>query len=114
MDDDKLIHWVGSSYADLLAFPAAPRREAGFSSARCRPVWNPRIGSRSMIVGAGTKEIRIEDAQGICRVMYVAKFEEAIDVLHCSQKQTQATSKHDKTIAETRYRAIANARRKAT
>jgi phage-related protein len=28
-------------------------------------------------VGAGTREIRIRDASGIYRVMYVAKFEEA-------------------------------------
>jgi len=34
-------------------------------------------------VGTGTKEIRILDAAGIYRVMYVAKFEEAIYVLHC-------------------------------
>lgn len=29
-------------------------------------------------VGAGTQEIRIKDTSGIYRVMYVAKFEEAI------------------------------------
>lgn len=43
--------------------------------------------------------------------MYVAKFEEAVYVLHCFQKKTQATSKHDKNIAETRYRAAVNARK---
>jgi phage-related protein len=47
-------------------------------------------------IGAGTKEIRIRDADGIYRVMYVAKFKEAIYVLHCFQKKTEATSKHDK------------------
>ena len=43
--------------------------------------------------------------------MYVAKFEEAIYVLHCFQKMTQATSRQDKTIAETRYRAVAKMRK---
>jgi len=38
-------------------------------------------------VGAGTKEIRIRDAVDIYRVMYVAKFEEAIYVLHCSKRK---------------------------
>jgi phage-related protein len=33
-------------------------------------------------VGAGTREIRLRDASGIYRVMYVARFEEAIYVLH--------------------------------
>ena len=43
--------------------------------------------------------------------MYIAKFEEAIYVLHCFQKKTQVTSKQDKAIAEARYRAVANLRK---
>lgn len=43
--------------------------------------------------------------------MYVAKFEEAVYVLHCFQKNTQATGKHDKDVTEARYRAVANARK---
>ena len=62
-------------------------------------------------VGDGTKEIRIRDANGIYRVMYVAKFEEAIYVIHCFQKKTQATSRQDKAIAVARYRAVVAARR---
>jgi len=42
----------------------------------------------------------------------VAKFEEAIYVLHCFQKKTQATSRQDTAIAEVRYRAVVNARMK--
>jgi len=44
-------------------------------------------------------------------VIYVAKFEEAVYVLHCFQQKTQATSKQDKDIATARYRAVANARK---
>jgi phage-related protein len=62
-------------------------------------------------VGAGTKEIRIRDASGVYRVMYIAKFEEAIYVIHCFQKKTQTTSKQDKAIAAARYRAVVSARR---
>ena len=62
-------------------------------------------------MGAGTREIRIHDASGTYRVMYVAKFEEAIYVLHCFQKKSQLTSNQDKAIAGARYRAIANARK---
>ena len=42
--------------------------------------------------------------------MYVAKFEEAVYVLHFSQK-TQETNKQNKSIAEARYRAVVNARK---
>ena len=62
-------------------------------------------------VGAGTREIRIREASGIYRVIYVAKFEEAIYVLHCFQNKTQVTSKHDRAIAAARYRAVCNLRK---
>jgi phage-related protein len=54
---------------------------------------------------------RISDAKGIFRVMFVAKFEDAVYVLHCFQKKTQATTKHDKEIATARYRAVVNSRK---
>jgi phage-related protein len=44
--------------------------------------------------------------------MYVAKFEEAIYVLHCFQKKTQTASKRDKDIASARYRAVVSMRKK--
>ncbi len=62
-------------------------------------------------MGAGTRKIRIRDASGIYRVMHVAKFEEAIYVLHCFQKKTQVTSKQDKAIAAARYRAVVKTRK---
>ena len=43
--------------------------------------------------------------------MYVAKFEEAVYVLHCFQKTTQVTGRQDKSIVEARYRAVVNTRK---
>ena len=43
--------------------------------------------------------------------MYVAKFAEAIYVLHCFPKKTQVTRKQDKAIAAARYRAVVNVRK---
>ena len=111
MDDEKEIRWVGSSYDDLLAFPKDPRREAGFQLGKVQAGLEPTDWKPFDDVGPGTKEIRINDASGIYRVMYVAKFEEAIYVLHCFQKKTQATNKQDKAIAEARYRAVVIARK---
>jgi phage-related protein len=109
--DDKEIRWVGSSYDDLLAFPKTSRKEAGFQLAKVQAGLEPTDWKPFDEVGAGTREIRVTDAKGIFRVMYVAKFEEAVYVLHCFQKKTQATSKQDKDIATTRYRAVVNARK---
>lgn len=110
MADEKEIRWIGSSYDDLLTFPDDARREAGFQLGRVQSGLEPADWKPFSEVGAGTKEIRIRDASGAYRVMYIAKFEEAIYVLHCFQKKTQATSRQDKTIAETRYRAVAKMR----
>ena len=50
-------------------------------------------------VGRGVREIRIQDAAGAFRVLYVAKFDNAVYVLHCFQKKTQKTSKADLNLA---------------
>ena len=57
-------------------------------------------------VGQGVKEIRIPDAAGAFRVIYIAKFTEAVYVLHCFQKKTEKTSKADMELAATRYRDL--------
>ena len=102
---------VGSAYDDLLAFPKDARKEAGFQLGKVQAGLEPTDWKPFDDVGAGTKEIRIRDASGTFRVMYLAKFEEGIYVLHCFQKKTQATGKQDKAIAAARYRAVVNARR---
>ena len=111
MEDEKQIRWVGSAYDDLLAFPEDSRRQAGFQLGKVQAGLDPDDWKPFDDVGAGAREIRIKDASGIYRLMYVAKFEEAVYVLHCFQKKTQATSKHDKAIAGARYRAVVSARR---
>ncbi|SDH46460.1 type II toxin-antitoxin system RelE/ParE family toxin [Paraburkholderia phenazinium] len=111
MQRDKEIRWVGSSFDDLLAFPDEARRQAGFQLGKVQAGLDPDDWKPFDAVGAGTREIRITEANGIYRVMYVAKFVEAVYVLHCFQKQTQATSRHDRDIAEARYRAVINERR---
>jgi len=108
MNQEKEIRWVGSSYQDILKFPVEPRKEAGFQLGKVQAGLEPDDWKPFNDVGVGTKEIRIRDATGIYRVMYVAKFEQAIYVLHCFQKKTEATTKQDKAIAETRYRAVVN------
>jgi phage-related protein len=52
------------------------------------------------------REIRIRDTAGAFRVLYVAKFDDAIYVLHCFQKKTPKTSKADLNLAAQRYRDL--------
>jgi phage-related protein len=39
-------------------------------------------------IGVGAQEIRIRDAAGASRIIYVAKFADAVYVLHCFRKTT--------------------------
>ncbi len=111
MNDEKEIRWVGTAYSDLLAFPGVARRSAGFQLGKIQVGLDPDDWKPFDDVGAGVREIRIREGSGIYRVMCVAKFDEAVYVLHCFQKKTQATGKKDKLITEARYRAILRARK---
>lgn len=44
--------------------------------------------------------------RGDSRVLYVAKFEDAVYVLHCFQKKTQTTPKRDIDLAQKRYQEL--------
>jgi len=57
-------------------------------------------------IGQGVKEIRIRDATGAFRVIYLAKFADTIFVLHCFQQKTQRTAKGDLNLAAKRYREL--------
>lgn len=57
-------------------------------------------------VGQGVREVRIRDASGAFRIIYIAKFVDAIYVLNCFQKKTDKTSKADLDLAAKRYRDL--------
>lgn len=57
-------------------------------------------------IGSGVRKIRIKEESGIFRVLYVAKLEDAIYVLHCLQKKTQKTAKSDIDLGSRRYAEI--------
>jgi len=54
-------------------------------------------------VGLGVQEIRVRDERGAVRVFYVAKFEEAVYVLHVFQKRSQKTARADVDLGKSRY-----------
>ena len=110
MEQEKEIRWLGSCYRDLLAFPDEAHRLAGFQLHKIQSGLDSDDWKPFDSIGAGTREIRIRDEDGIYRVMYVTKFAEALYVLHCFQKKTQKLGPHDRNIAETRYRAITHYR----
>ena len=57
-------------------------------------------------IGAGVVELRVRDEAGTFRVVYVAKFTDAVYVLHCFQKKTQQTAKRDIELAQKRFKDL--------
>ena len=93
MTDPTPVEFRGSALDDLRAFPASARREAGHQLDQVQHGHEPDDWKPMNTVGQGAREIRIRDAAGAFRVIYVAKFADAVYVLHCFQKKTQKTSK---------------------
>jgi phage-related protein len=94
----------------LRRFPVDARSEIGYQSALVQQGFQPFDWKPISIVGSGVIEIRVH-AQGEFRVFYVAKFEEAVYVLHVFVKKTRKTSLFDIELGRKRY-ADLQARRK--
>ncbi len=102
----KDVIFLGSSKSDLQAFPDNARREAGFQLFRVQEGKHPADAKPMKIVGKGVFEIRIHEEGQAHRVFYVAKFEEAVYVLHAFEKKTRKTARKDLEIGQRRYREL--------
>lgn len=91
---------------DIRTFPPEARREAGHQMDRIQNGLEPDDWKPMNTVGQGVKEIRIRGAAGAFRVIYAAKFADAVYVLHCFQKKTEKTGKADIDLAAKRYRDL--------
>ena len=87
---EKPISWLGSSLENLRAFPEDARRSAGYQLARVQQGLEPSDWKPMATVGMGVMEIRVHTRLEH-RVFYVAKFEEAVYVLHAFEKRTRRT-----------------------
>ena len=101
----KRLLWLGSSRHDLQAFPPDARRLAGFQLRQIQEGLEPADWKPMSTIGSGVREIRVHTALEH-RVCYIAKFEEAIYVLHAFEKRTRKTSQRDLDLARQRYQAL--------
>ena len=98
----KSIQWLGDSRERLRRFPVEARSEIGYQLALVQQGFQPSDSKPMSIVGSGVTEIRVH-AEGEFRVFYVAKFEEAVYVLHVFVKKTGKTSLFDIALGRSRY-----------
>jgi phage-related protein len=101
----KPILWLGSSRADLRAFPIDARRVAGFQLRLVQLGSDPNDWKPLRTVGPGVREIRVHSGLEH-RVVYVATFAEAVYVLHAFVKKTAKTAQRDIRLARARFEAL--------
>jgi len=102
----KPVVFLGDSIARVRAFPDGPRRAAGFQLDRVQRGLDPDDWKPMSRIGQGVREIRVRDAGGQFRVIYIASLPEAVYVLHAFQKKTSRTAGRDMAVAEARYREL--------
>jgi predicted XRE-type DNA-binding protein/phage-related protein len=91
--------FCGSSRDDLREFPKAARAEAGHQLDQVQNGRDPDDWKAMATIGPGVREIRIHEPEGTFRVIYVAKFAEAVFVLHCFEKEDAKDPAHSSRVS---------------
>lgn len=102
----KPVTFHGDSLDRLRDFPEDARRDAGHELYRLQIGADPTDWKPMPSIGAGVREIRIRDAVGAYRVIYLASLQGAIHVLHAFQKKSQKTAQRDLDLASERLRQL--------
>jgi len=102
----KDLNFVGTALKDLCAFPTPVKKEAGHQLMAVQFGGEPDDWKSMPSIGQGVREIRLRDEDGQYRVVYVAKFQDVVYVLHAFHKKSQRTAKMDIDLARKRYNQI--------
>jgi phage-related protein len=94
----------------LRAFPDDARQASGFQLRRVQQGLRPTDWKPMPVVGPGVVEIRVH-TQAEHRVIYLARFTEAVYVLHAFEKRTQKTPKAEIDTAKRRLTELIRMRR---
>ena len=106
---EKPLIWRGDSREAIRAFPANARQIAGFQLWRIQNGLEPNEWKPMSSVGLGVQEIRVRTGAEH-RLFYIAKFAEAVYVLHAFEKRTRQTAQTDLDLARQRLRLLLNQR----
>jgi phage-related protein len=98
----KPITFLGDSREALQHFPDPARYRAGVELRALQLGLDPHDWKPMKSVGAGVREIRIKDAAGAFRIIYLATLPDRVLVLHAFQKKTQKTAQKELELAERR------------
>jgi phage-related protein len=102
----KPVTFHGDALDRLRDFPDEARREAGHELYQVQKDLDPSDWKPMPAIGVGVREIRIRDATGAYRVIYIATFSDTVHVLHAFEKKTQKTARRNLELAMARLRQI--------
>ena len=106
----KPVVWLGDSLARVRAFAPDAKHEAGLQLGLVQKGEEPSDWKPMPSVGLGVNEIRVRIG-GAFRVIYMAKFAEAVYVLHAFQKKSRKTARTDIELARRRFKDLVRERR---
>ena len=102
----KRIYFLADTLDQIRDFPLKARSDAGAELRRVQRGLEPMDWKPMKSVGVGVREIRVRDASGVFRVIYVLDKAEAIFVLNAFQKKTQKTPKRELALAKLRLQLV--------
>lgn len=97
---------MGNSLTRIRAFPSGARQDAGFQIDKVQRGENPDDWKSVKTIGKSVREIRIKEANGQYRVIYLTNLKDAVYVLHAFQKKTRQTRKSDIDLAGKRLSMV--------
>jgi phage-related protein len=107
------LRFVGAARREIAAFSKEARNIAGHNLWLVQEGGLPKDWKTLDTVGSGVFELRVHTsapAEAQYRVLYVAKFGEAVYVLHAFEKKTGKTSQHNIDVGRTRYAELLGSR----
>jgi phage-related protein len=107
----KPVVWLGDSLERVRDFAPDARHEVGLQLGLVQEGLQPSDWKPMPAVGLGVAEIRVRIG-GAYRLIYVAKFSEAVYVLHAFEKKSRKTARTDIELARRRFRSMVEDRRR--
>jgi phage-related protein len=102
----KPVAFHGDSLERLHDFPEDARRQAGHELYLVQTGADPTDRKPMPTIGLGVREIRLREASGAYRVIYIASLPDAVRVLHAFQKKARKTRQRDLDIPADRLRQL--------
>ncbi len=103
------IAWEGDSLEVLKEFPKAVKRNFGLQLRLLQQGEMPKNFKSMKSIGSGVYELREQDKSHWYRVIYLAKVNDTIYVLHSFRKKTAKTERPDINTATKRLKALKKA-----